>query len=217
MKAADNVYIEEPYIVQLHYHRKSYYLLLEWLCCQILLLLLASTMAIAKDALIDAHVSTQQCQRAVDALLKHALAHEEKRAEHELLPGKEQNVWLQFTVKKMQAEKKLKPVKMCAIVFILFSIADPRDSALKHPLVDPRTTNVCLITKDPQREYKDLLTTHNIKFISRVVGIEKLKGKFRPFEARRLLLQENGLFLADERVVPLLPKLLGNPFFKAKK
>jgi ribosome biogenesis protein UTP30 len=74
-----------------------------------------------------------------------------------------------------------------------------------------------LITKDPQRRYKDLLASHNIKFISRVVGVEKLKGKFKPFEARRLLLQENGLFLADERVVPLLPKLLGAMFFKAKK
>ncbi|KAF8968917.1 ribosomal protein L1p/L10e family-domain-containing protein [Flammula alnicola] len=86
-----------------------------------------------------------------------------------------------------------------------------------HPLVDPRTSPVCLITKDPQREYKDLLETHNIKFISRVVGIEKLKGKFKPFEARRMLLKENGMFLADERVVPLLPKLLGSKWFEAKK
>jgi ribosome biogenesis protein UTP30 len=50
-----------------------------------------------------------------------------------------------------------------------------------------------------------------------VVGIEKLKGKFKPFEARRALLKENGMFLADERVVPLLPKLLGRKWFDAKK
>jgi len=76
---------------------------------------------------------------------------------------------------------------------------------------------ICLITKDPQREYKDLLESRNIKFISRVVGIAKLKGKFRGFEARRMLLKENGLFLADERVIPLLPKLLGSKWFEAKK
>lgn len=58
---------------------------------------------------------------------------------------------------------------------------------------------------------------HKIKFISRVVGIEKLKGKFKPFEARRMLLKENGLFLADERIIPLLPKLLGSKWFEAKK
>ena len=86
-----------------------------------------------------------------------------------------------------------------------------------HPLVDPRTAGVCLITKDPQREYKDLLEANGVRFISRVVGIEKLKGKFKPFQARRLLLKENGLFLADERVIPLLPKLLGKKFFDARK
>ena len=90
-------------------------------------------------------------------------------------------------------------------------------SALPYPLVDPRTTSVCLITKDPRRFYKDLLEEHRIKFVGRVVGIEKLRGKFKPFEARRQLMNEHGLFLVDERVVPLLPKLLGTKFFKAKK
>lgn len=92
-----------------------------------------------------------------------------------------------------------------------------RRSPVAHALVDPRESAVCLITKDPQREYKDLLEAHSIRFISRVVGVEKLKGKFKPFEAKRLLLKENGLFLADERVIPLLPKLLGSKFFAAKK
>jgi ribosome biogenesis protein UTP30 len=86
-----------------------------------------------------------------------------------------------------------------------------------HPLVDPRTSPICLITKDPQREYKDLIESHGIKFISRVLGVTKLKGKFKPFEARRILLKENGMFLADERVVPLLPGLLGSKWFEAKK
>lgn len=91
------------------------------------------------------------------------------------------------------------------------------DSPIKYPLVDPRTSAVCLITKDPQREYKDLLEEAGVRFISRVVGIEKLKGKFKSFEARRALLRENVLFLADERVIPLLPRLLGKMFFTAKK
>ncbi|GBE85077.1 Putative ribosome biogenesis protein [Sparassis crispa] len=155
----------------------------------------------SKATLIDDHVSATQSKKAVDALLTHMLKVEEKKADNELLPGKEQNIWLVVTTKQMYPEKKLKPSKI----------------PLAHPIIDPRTSPVCLITKDPQREYKDLLESHNIRFISRVVGITKLKGKFKPFEARRLLLKENGLFLADERVVPLLPKLLGKMFFEAKK
>ena len=83
--------------------------------------------------------------------------------------------------------------------------------------MDPRESSICLITKDPQREYKHLIDQHKIKFISRVLGVEKLKNKFKGYEEKRMLLKENGLFLADERVVPLLPPLLGKKFFAAKK
>ncbi|KAJ7766513.1 ribosomal protein L1p/L10e family-domain-containing protein [Mycena maculata] len=154
-----------------------------------------------KDSLIDAHVSLKQCKLAVEALHAHAAKAAEKQQETELLPGKEQNIWLNVTVKKIASAHKFKPVKISIV----------------HPLVDPRTSAICLITKDPQRKYKDLLAENNIKFISRVVGIEKLKGKFKPYEARRMLLKENGLFLTDERIVPLLPKLLGVKWFEAKK
>ncbi|KAI0739474.1 ribosomal protein L1p/L10e family-domain-containing protein [Daedaleopsis nitida] len=152
-------------------------------------------------SLIDDHVSTQQCKRALDALLTHAAKHDKQKEETQLLPGKEQNVWLVVNTKVMHPEKKLKPAKI----------------PIKYPIVDPRTTPVCLITKDPQREYKDLIANQGIKFISRVVDLRHLKGKWKSFEARRMLLNENGLFLADERVVPLLPALLGRIFFKAKK
>ncbi|KAG5719246.1 putative ribosome biogenesis protein C8F11.04 [Termitomyces sp. T112] len=155
----------------------------------------------AQTELIDDRVSVNQCKLAVDALYAYETKKERKLQETELLPGKEPNIWLNITVKKIPSGLKFKPTKIPIV----------------HPLIDPRTTSICLITKDPQREYKDLLETHNIKFISRVVGIEKLKGKFKPFEARRILLKENGLFLADERIVPLLPKLLGAKWFEAKK
>ncbi|PCH40426.1 ribosomal protein L1 [Wolfiporia cocos MD-104 SS10] len=155
----------------------------------------------AKEALVDNHVSLKQCDLAVNALLKHVSKVQEQRAERELLPGKEQNVWLVITVKHMHPEKKLMPARIPVV----------------HPIVDPRKSSVCLITKDPQREYKDLLEAKGVRFISRVVGVEKLKGKFKPFEARRMLLKENDLFLADERVIPVLPGLLGKEFFKAKK
>jgi hypothetical protein len=42
-------------------------------------------------------------------------------------------------------------------------------------------------------------------------------GKWKPYENRRGLLKEHDLFLADDRVVPLLPTLLGKQFFNAKK
>ncbi|KAH8986481.1 ribosomal protein L1p/L10e family-domain-containing protein [Lactarius akahatsu] len=153
------------------------------------------------DELIDGHVSVKQCKRAVTALMEYALKQQQKREENELLSRKEEYIWLQISVKRVHAEAKLKP----------------RRIPIKYPLVDPRDSAVCLITKDPQREYKDLLEQAGVKFVNRVVGVEKLKGKFKPFEARRALLRENALFLADDRVIPLLPRLLGKIFFTAKK
>lgn len=71
--------------------------------------------------LIDSRVSAKQCQRALDALLKHARASEKKREENELLPGKEQHVWLVLAVKQMYPEKKLKPFKMWLATLLLWS------------------------------------------------------------------------------------------------
>ena len=87
---------------------------------------------------------------------------------------------------------------------------------LQHALLD-NSASVCLLTKDPQREYKDLLAEKQIKTISRVVGVTKLRGKFRPFDARRELVRDHDMFLADERIVPMLPKLCGNVFYDARK
>lgn len=50
-------------------------------------------------------------------------------------------------------------------------ILNTRPSELPHPLIDPKLSAVCLIVKDPQREYKDLLAEHNIKFVSKVVYV----------------------------------------------
>lgn len=154
-----------------------------------------------KTELIDERVSLEQCKLAVDSLHAHEIKKVQEAENSELLPPQKPAVWLNVVLKQIPIRTKIKPKKIPIV----------------HPLVDPRNTAVCLITKDPQREFKDLLEAHNIKFISRVVGLAKLKGKFKSFEARRMLLKENGLFLADDRVIPLLPKILGSKWFEAKK
>ncbi|KAI5896268.1 ribosomal protein L1 [Schizophyllum commune H4-8] len=155
----------------------------------------------AADELIDGHVSQKQAEKALNALLAYATKRAEKQAETELLGGREQHIWLNVAEKTIVPNRRLKPQRI----------------PLAHPIIDPRVSSICLLTKDPQRQYKDLLETHKIRFISRVVGVEKLKGKFKPFEARRGLLKDHDMFLADERIIPLLPKLLGTKWFKAKK
>jgi ribosome biogenesis protein UTP30 len=91
-----------------------------------------------------------------------------------------------------------------------------RNSGLKHGIL-PESPEICLITKDPQREYKDLVAEKELKAISKVVGVSKLKAKFKPYEAKRQLCASFDLFLTDDRVMAVLPRLLGKSFFEKKK
>ncbi|KAH9441511.1 hypothetical protein Pst134EA_032946 [Puccinia striiformis f. sp. tritici] len=86
-------------------------------------------------------------------------------------------------VKRITPKPKHKPIKIM----------------LSHPLYDPRLSPVCLIVKDPQREYKDLLEEKKIILLFLKSWINQLKGKHSSYEARRLLLNKSTLYsLADE-------------------
>lgn len=76
---------------------------------------------------------------------------------------------------------------------------------------------MCLITKDPQREYKDKVAAQGLTRISKVIGVTKLRQKHKPYEAKRQLCSSFEVFLADARVIPVLPALLGKHFFEKKK
>lgn len=80
-------------------------------------------------------------------------------------------------------------------------------------------TTVCLITADPQRAYKDIVASEAFPEalrarITRVVGYEKLRTKFSQYEAQRKLYSEHDVFLADDRIINRLPKVLGKTFYK---
>ena len=53
--------------------------------------------------------------------------------------------------------------------------------------------------------------------VAKVIGYSKLKANYKAHEARRRLCASYDLFLSDDRILPLLPKLLGKSFFKKKK
>jgi ribosome biogenesis protein UTP30 len=50
--------------------------------------------------------------------------------------------------------------------------------------------------------------------IAKVVALSKLKKKYKSYESRRQLVAEYDIFLADERIINLLPQLLGKTFYR---
>ncbi|CAD6890366.1 unnamed protein product [Tilletia laevis] len=159
----------------------------------------------------DRRVSQAQALKAINALI----AHRQKRTAAagattaDILPNtptaRDDNLFLQFALKRLAPPSSSSP------------FPKPAQVALPHPLLSSESASVCLIVKDPQREYKDLLASLNIRSIARVVGVTKLKGKFAPFEARRQLMSDHDLFLVDDRVVGMMPRLLGKKWMDSKK
>ena len=115
-------------------------------------------------------------------------------------------LWLNLTTKKHLSDKtRLKPGKI----------------ALPHSLHDESTT-VCLFSIDPQRSVKDVVAHPSFPAsiasrVTRVIGIQKLKSRYKSFESRRQLFREHSVFLADDRVITLLPKLLGKIFYSGSR
>ena len=115
--------------------------------------------------------------------------------------------YIQLTVslKKTQPVRKDKPIRV----------------AIDHPLYSLDEVESCLIVKDLAGEGKKAakarLDEGNILGVSKVLGVSKINKKFATHEQKRQLCKDYKLFLADTRILPLLPKLLGKSFFKKKK
>lgn len=92
---------------------------------------------------------------------------------------------------------------------------------IPHPLLDLSTAELCLIVKDHQgeghKEAKQRVAEMAKCGVAKVLGISKLKANYKAHEQKRKLCDSYDMFLADDRILPILPKLLGKNFFKKKK
>merc|ERR1712170_87664 len=88
-----------------------------------------------------------------------------------------------------------------------------------HHMTKP---DICLFVKDldkdsrdyeaVSRHYKELLSSKGVPDITEIIPLQQLKKEYQPFEAKRKLSNHCDIFLADVRIIRLLPKLLGKTF-----
>lgn len=157
----------------------------------------------ASKALL-AHIKKAAKQSADEATKKNLLEDDE---------AEDTPIWLTLTTKRHIADKaRLQPGKI----------------SLPHPLIKisesetestPVTTTICAITADPQRAYKNIIGSDEFpatlsRRITRVIDFTKLKAKYSQYEAQRKLFSEHDVFVADERIINRLPKVLGKTFYK---
>ena len=90
---------------------------------------------------------------------------------------------------------------------------------MPHSLHANEHSTICAITADPQRAYKNAIASDEFpaalaKRITRVIDFGKLKAKYGQYDAQRKLFSEHDIFLADDRIINRLPKVLGKTFYK---
>jgi len=75
------------------------------------------------------------------------------------------------------------------------------------------------MTPEPQRPFKDIIAHPSFpsslsQLITKVISIEKLEKKYYSFESKRQLRDSYDIFLADDRIITYLAKILGKTFYK---
>ncbi|KAL2036613.1 hypothetical protein N7G274_010639 [Stereocaulon virgatum] len=155
----------------------------------------------ASSALLK-HIKTFSQRKEASATTKNLLITDPTSPDNSV--SEVEPIWLVLSAKKFITDKQqLKPRKV----------------ALPHSLNTSPNTSICLITPDPQRQFKDAIAHPSFppdlaKRITKVISIKKLEAKCHSFEAKRQLRDSYDIFLADDRIISYLAKNLGKTFYK---
>ncbi|KAF2849669.1 ribosomal protein L1 [Plenodomus tracheiphilus IPT5] len=156
-----------------------------------------------------------QVERAAKALVAHMKKHVSEKeeaapvknlAEDEDEPeANDDPIFLSISTKKhIHDTNRLKPNKI----------------PLPHPII-AENVRICIFTKDPQRTYKDLVASDAFPAalrtnVQRVLGVEKLKKRYKSYEQKRALAAEYDFFLVDDRIIKIVADFLGKSFYGTK-
>lgn len=146
------------------------------------------------------------------------------------LVGKAVDALLKWNGSRKQAEKAqlLEDDQLLYVVVGMNKVPEkgrtnPYRVELPHPLYD-ENHEVCLLISDranaknklDKKTAKERIEKEGLK-IAKVIPLSKLKTDYFAYEAKRKLCGSYDMFLADDRILADLPKLLGKAFYKKKK
>lgn len=149
----------------------------------------------------DSHVDAALVEKAVSALLKH---HNANLDEKQSLLGSDVPLQVQFGLEVAPGRSQPKPVRLL----------------IPNPVHSIEDAEVCLIVKEDSKEsIQELIQAfpEHMSCIKKVLGLQSLRNKHAEYQQRRLLLAKYDVFMADDRILPMLTKALGKDFLKAKK
>lgn len=160
-------------------------------------------------------------KKAVFALKKYHVENNSKESNKSTtsLFSKADPIHVQFALSIIPHRSSIRPIRI-DIPHPLHKLPHFDDNA--NDTVDEygEEIEVCLIVKDSSKDWmKELITRFPkyLKCIKKVLSLTSLRKKHVTYADRRNLLHRFDFFFADDRILPMLAKLLGKNFIKAKK
>jgi len=126
---------------------------------------------------------------------------------------------------KFVSEKKSKQLRLLnehetiLLILALKKIPNPDKKPRKIPLpysLHSDNVEVCLFTKEDSLKTKQMLKTKDVT-VKKVISLAKLRKNYKSFESKRQLCTLYDVFICDDAIYHLLPKLLGKAFFSKKR
>lgn len=152
--------------------------------------------------------------KAVAAVLKYHEKVTDGASDKLVLLGDDRPVQVQLTLLRAPGKSQPKPAQLL-IPHPFYKLADAEDDS--DNVEEPE---ICLIVKDESKpwclEMIEKFPDH-MGCVKKVLTLDSLRKKHSSYEQKRELLSKYNMFMADDRILPMMSKALGKPFIKAKK
>jgi ribosome biogenesis protein UTP30 len=153
--------------------------------------------------------------KAVNAVLKYHEKTNDGSSDKLVLLGDDRPVQVQLTLMRAPGKSQPKPAQL-AIPHPFYKLSESSDDNSD----DVEEPEICLIVKDESKPWcLEMIEKFpdQMGCIKKVLTLDSLRRKHQSFEQKRQLLSKYNMFMADDRILPMMSKALGKIFIKAKK
>ena len=161
------------------------------------------------DGQVNVDVDSALVEKAVSELVKYhntMVEKKEKEGQARSLLGNHEPIQVQFGLEHVPGNSSRKVVR----IDIPHSLCQTGED----------DADVCLIVKEESKPWiQEMVEKYSEQMgcVKKVLTLESLRKKHASFQQRRELLKKYDIFMADDRILPMLTSTLGKDFVKENK
>ena len=178
----------------------------------------ATSLAKTNNTVVDTSLDQELVDKAVRAVLKYHEKITQESSEKKIsLLGDERPVQVQFTLLRAPGHSKPKPVQI-VVPHPFFKLADKTSDEQDEDEVEE--PEICLIVKESSKPWcQEMIEKfpEHMGCVKKVLTLDSLRKKYTSYEQKRQLLHKYNMFMADDRILPMLSKSLGKAFIQTKR